>query len=545
MLGKGLEMDLNESLTDLFWTPGSQELAEMLESARAHPNLPELQLQIGVAYLRQMDPDKALAHLGRALELEDGLAVRCALACAWEEKGQLFRSLEHLQAAQESSPDQPRLLYALGYCAERVGKPDQAAEHYVRCLQLDDGYIPARQRLAAVDLVLQDLAGAIEQYAVLRNLEPEQGWVRSVLGHLYYRAGRYSDAVGEFETSIAMEPENWAMSDEDIDQLITNGQVEKAVLQIERLIDQQGPFPDLYVRLGDLLSQSGHDDDALQAYREALELQGNYLEAMVKIGTHHLIYGRWEEAAESFFQAAELNDFLLMNYVGTGAAQLADNRREEAMRSFDLAAAVEPNSTLLLTEMARLQLKAALADQFSEDFASGQSVSVRQLEIDGQELITRQLQRHKAELQRNPDQADVRYRYGVLLRAENQLTEAAEQFELAAQIRPPYTFAILKRGITLQDLGEIEMAIEIFRNAMDVSQDQIDQHYRLGLLYTDRRRFEEAVREMEQAEDDTDHPPRIRNGLALSLQHMGLMDRAAAAWRSLCRMAPPAASPGL
>ncbi|MFP4355338.1 MAG: tetratricopeptide repeat protein [Phycisphaerae bacterium] len=542
LLGKGLQTDLVDVLTEFFWTPGGQDLEQMLDSAQAHPDLPELQLQIGSAYLRQLDYDKARTHLQAAMDLEDSFAVRCALACLDDETGQAYKALEHLQRAHESRPDEPLLLYGLGYCCERVGKTEQAAEIYTRCVELDEEFCLARHRLAAVNLALQDLAGAIEQYAALRNLEPEQGWVRSVLGHLYYRAGRYSDAVGEFETSIAMEPENWAMSDEDVEHLVSTGQVEKAVLQLERLIDQQGPFPDLYVRLGDLLSQSGHDDDALQAYREALDLQANYLEAMVKIGTHHLIYGRWEEAAESFFQAAELNDSLLMNYVGTGAAMLADNRRNEAMRSFDLAAAVEPNSTLLLTEMTRLQLKSAMADQFSEDFAAGQSISVRELEVDGQELIARQIQRHKAQLQRRPDQADVRYRYGVLLRSEGRLEEAREQFELACQIRPPYTIAMLKLGITLQELGEIEAAIDAFRKAMDIQQDQIDQHYRLGLLYTDRQRFEQAVREMEQAEDDTEQPPQIRTGLALSLQHMGLLDRAAAAWRSLNSMTPPAAS---
>jgi len=63
----------------------------------------------------------------------------------------------------------------------------------------------------------------------------------------------------------------------------------------------------------------------------------------------------------------------------------------------------------------------------------------------------------------------------------------------------------------------------------------VDVHYRLGLLYTNRRNFEAAVRHMEAAAGD-DGDGRIRAGLALSLQNMGLMDRVAATWRSLWKI---------
>jgi tetratricopeptide (TPR) repeat protein len=122
------------------------------------------------------------------------------------------------------------------------------------------------------------------------------------------------------------------------------------------------------------------------------------------------------------------------------------------------------------------------------------------------------------------------------------LEEAREQFQIAGQDRPPYAISIIKLGITLQETGDIQGAIDAFRRAMDIPQELIEQHYRLGLLYTDRRRFEEAVREMEITEEEEGEPIEVRASLALSLQHMGLMDRAAAAWRSLTRMPPPESS---
>ena len=81
----------------------------------------------------------------------------------------------------------------------------------------------------------------------------------------------------------------------------------------------------------------------------------------------------------------------------------------------------------------------------------------------------------------------------------------------------------------------VEEAIETFQRALDIEPKFVDLHYRLGLLYTNRREFAEALAHMEAAAQGQDNDE-IRAGLALSLQNMGLMDRSAATWRSLQKM---------
>jgi lipopolysaccharide biosynthesis regulator YciM len=110
-----------------------------------------------------------------------------------------------------------------------------------------------------------------------------------------------------------------------------------------------------------------------------------------------------------------------------------------------------------------------------------------------------------------------------------------EQFTQAVRISPTFLKAWIKLGITQQEMGLVDDAIETFQKSMDVRPDCVDLHYRLGLLYTNRKEFDQAVRHMEAAAGDTDDG-QIRAGLALSLQNMGLMDRAAATWRSLWKI---------
>ena len=543
LLGRGLDSDLGDLLDRYFWSPGTKSMEELEESCLGHPDWPDLRLQLGLAHLRASQFDQAAEHLLHACRRKpDYLAARLALASALDEKGDTQAALEHLAIANQNSPGEAAILFAIGFCSEKMRRPREAAEYYRDAVRRDPAMIVARERLAAVAVTTGDADEAIRQYQALRELRPEDPWVHGALAHLYYRAGQYGQAVEEFESAIAMEPENWTLIDDEVEALVADGLVREAIERLHSLLEQQGPFADLHCRLADLYSQIGDDEAATKHYLLALDSQPNFLEAHVRLGTHHLAFGRWEQATEAFLRATELNEALLAGYVGIGVAQAAAGDRAEAINCFELAAAVEPNSTLLLTEVARLHLKAAAAEVHARNFATYSEPPVAEVDLDHDDLLAKQVQRHAEEVQAHPGYADLRYRYGVLLRSEGRLGESIEQFAKAVEINPTYVQAIIKLGITQQELGMVDEAIDTFKRALDIRPQFVDLHYRLGLLYTDRRQFEEAVRHMEIAAGGAADNEQIRAGLALSLQNMGLLDRATATWRSLWRIHHPKAA---
>ncbi|MGB2823601.1 MAG: tetratricopeptide repeat protein, partial [Phycisphaerae bacterium] len=343
LLGRGVDSDLSDLLDRYFWSPsGGAEHSR--GAAKAHQDSPERRLQVGLAHLRAGRLDDAVRHFDDACRAKgDCLAARAALASAHDEKGDPASALEHLKVADEIRPNEVAVLFGIGFCLEKLQAPGEATAYYRRAIAADESFMPARERLAAIGVLTGDLDEAIEQYESLRDLEPREICYRSALAHLYLHAGWHGEAVDEFETAIALEPDNWALVDDDVEALAADGQIAEAMERLHALISQQGPFADLHVRLGDLCSRVRDDDGALKNYLLALDLQPGYLEATVKLGTHHLINGRWDEAAEAFHRSVELNDRLLTCYVGMGAAQLALGQADDARNSFDLAGAVEPN----------------------------------------------------------------------------------------------------------------------------------------------------------------------------------------------------------
>ena len=536
MLAKGLETTLAGTLEGLYGRQGESDGL----AGRARSRVTETFCRQGLELMRMDQFARAVEQLAQACRVTpDCQPARVALAVCMDELGQTEEALDQLSIALQYDGENPAILFGAGLCSEKLSKYDAAAGFYQRVLEAQSDHQAARQRLAAIALMAERVADAIVQYELLRKQEPSDSQVLGTLANLYYRGGRFDDAIATFETVIALEPDNWALVDDEVEVLVRSGHLREAVERLYKLLDQQGPFADLHLRVAEILGEMGQDAEAMRHYLAALEIDPNYLEARISLGAHHISHGRWSDAAEAFLQASEMNDRLLAAYVGIGVCQAAAGRQEEAIGSFQLAGAIEPNSTMLVKEMARMQLKAALAQEFERNLQRQEDAAVSpepEPQADRDDLLAMQITRHEEQVRSNPGYPDQHYRYGVLLRAQGRLDEAAEQFGQAIAINPHYVDAIIRLGVTQQEQGKADQAIATFKQALELKGQYVDLHYRLAVLYTDRKRLEEAICHMEKAVGLAPGSNSIRASLALSFQNMGLMDRAAATWRSLERL---------
>ena len=543
ILGRGLDREVPELLDRYYWSPQTRNLEDLQAEVALQLDNAELQGQCGVACLHAGRYDEAIEHLQRACKSDDQcVQTRLALAATYESMGRTTEALAELMIANDMSPGMSPVLFSMGFCSERLHDVSGAVGYYRQAIGADPMMIQARQRLAAAAIAREDYAEAIEQYEYLRGFYPEDARIVSSLGHLYFKAGNTDGSISAFETAIAMDPENWSLMDDEVEVLMADGRYQEAIERLNELIDAQPAFPDLVVRLGDVYAGIGYDDRAMASYERAVRMQPDYIEAIIKMGTQHLLQGRWHQAAEAFGDACDLNDGVMANYVGRGVAQLAADDREGALESFDLAGSIEPNSTLLLSEMSRLTLKAAIAEEHYEGLEQIDPSEKSDIELDNDDLLDRQLTVHAEQVALHPEYADLHYRYGVLLRSQGRLGEALAEFKQAVEINGSYVQARIKLGITHQELGQEDEAIEAFTEVLAIEPHYVDVHYRLGLLHTNRRQFQEAVAHMEQAAAGQPDNRDVRAGLALALQNMGLMDRSVATWRSLWRMHNPSKS---
>ncbi|MBN1555461.1 MAG: tetratricopeptide repeat protein [Phycisphaerae bacterium] len=525
VLGRGLGCELRGVLRRFYQQDEFLSEGELTLRTYQEPLSEDMDLPWGLCHWRESRLDEARAHLVRACAHNpEDTAARASLACVMDEQGDVTGALEELRALLRLLPHQPAVLFALGLCCERLERPGEAGKFYRSAIEIDDTFQPACERLSAVALRSGDLKNAIHAHDILCRLRPEETRFRTELGALYFRARQWSQAIDAFEGAIVLEPENWAVRDEEILRLVAEGEVRQAIERTHEAIEEQGPFPDLFVQLANLYGLVGDDSPAVKYYHQALDIQPSYLEAMVKLATHHLLFGRWDESAECFGRAAELNEEVLLNYIGMAVACGAAGLMEKSAEMFHLAGSIEPNSSLLLAQMIRLHWKLAVNGGVFDTTDPDDTPDRRR-------ILRDELECHALRVEQDSSSALARFHYGVLLRVAGRARQATRQFAQAVRRHPTFLSAQIKLGVCLKELGHEKPAARIFYEIFQPSQHTIDEHYRLGILFHQPGRLEEIV--VKLADEHGASPAHARGVVSLALLNMGLLDRGAATWREL------------
>lgn len=542
-LGCGWVASLAEAFAAQLAPADDTPPATLCEAIRAEPDRVDLRLQLGLRYLADHDPGRARVVLEELVQHDrDHVLARVALAGALDALGKLPDAIPHLRAAAQKTGSNAHVWFGLGLALERSGQPQAAADAYKHAIRIRPGLCNAYERLAAICLHEGRADEAIELYEKLTDLEPDRIERQLLLANLYLTAGRSEKAVHTFERALTLEPDNWEARNDLVASLEKAGLIREAIEQLHLVAKREPEYPDTHLKLGDLYTKLGDRERALQHLMRAVEIHPGYLEATVKVGTHYLRAGRYLDAAAWFNRAIEINDRLLIGYIGLGVAQHEAGRTDDAAASLDLAASIEPNTTLLYSEMARLQLKAAVHQEYSRhlnievDPGDAQTATMSPSPLS--DLIERQIERHRLAVEKHPNRADTHYRLGLLLRHQGRIDEAVKELRHAVAINPVYVKALIKLGLALRELDRHEEAIRVLQQALELKPDYVDLHYQLGCLFAERCHFELAVEHFERCVEGNDRNAEFRANLALALEGMGLIDKAAANWQQLSEMAP-------
>jgi len=439
----------------------------------------------------------------------------------------LTDAFDLLKRVYSRCPRNITALYALGHCCERLDRQDDAIAYYQDCLKFKNYLLLPRQRLAAIYFKNGQIQKTIREYQLLAAEYPDDMPTLLTLGYLYIAAGKHKTAADTFSTAILIQPENFSPDTDPIDSLIETGDLYDALAEIDTALADHPDRPDLLLRRASVHAQLGNLDEALSYYNQTLEVAPNFLEANIRLGTHYLGLARHSSAAQQFTRAALLNDRIVDAYLGLATAQkLADNI-SEALVSLSLAAAIEANSPLLLSEAARLHFHPHSYGQSDADTGSIKSI----------------LNAYNRLLHLRPHNPELHHRFGILLMSIGRLHQAIDSFRTAIQLNPTFTSARNKLILGLHETDEKALALENLIPPTCLQPDTLLLHYRLAVLYCDKIKFASSLLDLEQWLHETLTAHDAALNISVVLQNLGLIDPAVAAWDSICLAAQHAADP--
>jgi protein O-mannosyl-transferase len=164
---------------------------------------------LGIALNKQGDPDGAIVHYRRALELRPSYAeAHYNLGRLLLQEGQLDEAITHYEKALEISPGDADAHNNLGAALLASGRVDEAIAHYREALVIQPDRADASCNLASALLSKNDLDGAIAYYSACLATSPSQPEAQYNLASALFRRGRTDEAITHYQKVIELSPDN-------------------------------------------------------------------------------------------------------------------------------------------------------------------------------------------------------------------------------------------------------------------------------------------------------------------------------------------------
>ncbi len=282
--------------------------------------------------------------------------------------------------------------------------------------------VDAYTELGTLHLARSRMSAAEQAFAAALKLNPLA--VRALIGNgeLFYRSGRYSEALARFEAATNADPEN----------IVAKVGIAKTNISLEQMKGAKDMLKKLReARPGEPLVSLwlGHAEEALGNKKEA---EASYVEA-VKAGESR------PEAVDAYVALAHLLS-------GIGRNDDANAQLAEASKKFpDLPALHRARGEVALQlgryDEARRELEASLSKE--EDLGA-------------------------------------RFHLGVALRRMRRFDDAGAIFDKVAAIDKDYPGLALERGLLFQETGQADRALESYRKALEKAPNDIDLKLRVG-----------------------------------------------------------------
>jgi tetratricopeptide (TPR) repeat protein len=529
ILGRAITIDIADLIWH--WLNSVQSLKDESNSVRYRQLNKAIELMWGMKF-------EAATEQLRLYLFENSSCVygHLAVAAVYLHNNKLAEAIKELNSVYLRQPTNTMALYALGYCYERLGKEAQAIEFYQDCQKFKHYLQLPAQRLAAIYFKKGQLEKSIEQYEILKNEYPDDISLLVTLGHLYIVTKKFVKAIETFNNAILIHPDNFHSQDEKVDQLFAEGHFHEALEQLEYLLQQQPNRADLLMKHADILRMLGNTHEAVSQYEDALHMCPDFLEATIKLGTLYLQLHQENLAAQQFNRAVEINDKIVDAYLGLAVSQKLAGYQQDALGTLSLAAAIQPNSSMLFAETAALQfskgLKKNLPYESEYDNVQDESVNVN--------IIGKVVDAHIQQIGRHPQNPDLHYRLGVLMMSVGRLPEAVISLQEALDINPDYHRARNKLIICLFEVNQRAEALEHLSAPDRLDKDTLDLHYKTALLYCDKVKFASSLMNLERHLENNYARPDAAFNISIVLQNLGLLDRVSAMWDNLADTADQA-----
>jgi tetratricopeptide (TPR) repeat protein len=273
---------------------------------RLNPQLPGLQLNLGLAYFKSNHLREAAAALEEAVRADSGsFQARTLLGMSYYGSSRYRDAAAHLKLASMVQPDNLELRYTLAQSYLWSEQYPEALREFQFLLSKNPDSAPVHILLGeALDASNRTEAATAEFEAAVKapTVPPDAHFG---LGYLYWKQQRYEEACREFEAELAKQPHHaQALAYLGDAEMHTNRDV-VAETHLRRALAVDANTRLAHLDLGIVLAAK-KDSGAAAHFREAIRLDPSKPDAHYRLGRLWSSMGRDHEAQDEFDKVQQL-----------------------------------------------------------------------------------------------------------------------------------------------------------------------------------------------------------------------------------------------
>lgn len=244
-----------------------------------------------------------------------------------------------------------------------------------------------------------------------------------------------------------------------------------------------------HLHLGIVYKAQGKLTLAEKHLKQALTLLTEIAEAHIHLGDVYILQRRFTAAENAYREGIRLNPNHAEPYYGLGRVAEMQNRLQQAMEYYD--AALLRNRYSAQAHYRRACTYQKLGDKAEAAAAMAQFQRLKTYED--------HTHRFREALYTNPDVPMLYIKLGELHEAHDNLTEAAQIYEVATQVHPSYLSAYLHLGEVFIEQRALEKASRVYEKATKIAPDNAHVQIKLGVIYINQHQFDPAIAAFKRA----------------------------------------------
>jgi eukaryotic-like serine/threonine-protein kinase len=230
------------------------------------------------------------------------------------------------------------------------------------------------------DLWTQKALAAAQQAQQLDDKLPE---VHALLGSAYRASGKYSEAVAELNRALSLAPNSDEFYRRLGDVQLDSGNVAQAIDALQKAVKLNPYYWVNENTLGKAYAHQGDFPEALEAYKQVTVLEPDIVAGYENVGMVYGQQGKYEDSIPYFRRALQINpDFSAYSNLGTSYFFL--KQYSNAVGMFEQAAALNPNDTQTVVNLADAYGGAEQQDKARTTYQQAISVGFKELETNPQ-----------------------------------------------------------------------------------------------------------------------------------------------------------------